>query len=149
MRLDEVRERAGVFPTWVAEDASTAACFFSAAFMGVNAEVHLTTAGSVLCVDTDQERLDEMRALYPPTYHFIRSDAFRALDSLQGQHFDVVTADPFTNLMRPCLDRLSDFRAISGKLVLGITPEMADEALARGAVEVMPRSIKAAWAVWT
>jgi hypothetical protein len=149
--LDEIRSEAGTFPTHVLEGARGAVCFFCAGFLGRNAEVHLLDAGLIaLCVDSDAVKLAEMRDLYPPTWTFVDGDAYKLLDDIAGRKFDVVVVDAPLDDMPRCLSLLPQFRALGGRVVLGITCEMRIEAYKLGAIDIMSRtnSRETWWAVW-
>ncbi len=129
----------------------TAACFFSAAFLGSNAERHVRDMGAeAVCVDTDAARLAAMQLAYPPSWHFRVGDAFTVLAEFRslGLHFDLVTVDPFTNLMQRCFDLLPEWRALGEHVVLGISPERHFEAYQAGAKQIIVRTSQASWAVW-
>ncbi len=125
-------------------DARSAACFFSAAFLGKNAEIHLARAGiaHVVLVDIDAVRLCEMAAIYPTTWETRAGDAYALVRAMaaSAESFDVVTVDPFTNQIPRALDAIDAWLAVTARyLVIGAD---AGWFAARGGVK---RSIVDAW----
>jgi hypothetical protein len=110
--LDAVRDdNAGVsYPGHALIGHRTALCLFAAAFHGRNDAYWLADAGLLTtCVDTDRQRLDEMKAIYPNDWGWEVDDAFAFADmaAVLGRQWDVVSLDPFTNLIPQCVDMIT------------------------------------------
>lgn len=108
--LEHVAMEARPYPTDILKDAETGLCLFAAAFLGHNDAIHMAEAGlRSTCVDIDEDRIDEMRALYPRDWSFITSDAWTFATAAQelDTFWDVVSCDTFTgDAMRQSLDSL-------------------------------------------
>lgn len=101
--IDDVRTRGegSVFPTHVLEGRSSALVLFAAAFGGAQDALFVLDAGlAAVCVDTDRDALNRMRAAYPKDWGFVHMDAWKYARAAveHGNKFDVVTADCPTNL---------------------------------------------------
>jgi hypothetical protein len=125
LTLDSIYLRAGTYPTDILGDCESALVLFGAAFLGVNDAIHVAAAGlaDVTVVDTDPEKLDAMRVLYPRTWELVPADAFDFVEHRRaaGARYDVVSADPFTNLMPRCRAELSSLCTLARHaVVLGI-----------------------------
>jgi hypothetical protein len=89
----------GPFPANALRGADDALILFAAAFLGCQdaawaAQAHLQGT----CVDTDTFKLEEMRPEYPEGWEFVTADVFEFVKTT-GRTWDVVTADPWTNMM--------------------------------------------------
>jgi len=120
------------FPIYILDQAESAACFFSAAYLGRNAEIFVADAGlaDVLLVDIDGDRLSEMAAIYPKQWRTQTADAFATVELLatENRSFDVVIVDPYTGLMQRILFDLRPWMAISGLwLVIGTSAPLLAE----------------------
>ena len=122
LTLDSIYVQAGVYPTDVLAGYESVLVLFGAAFLGVNDVIHLAAAGlaDVTVVDLDAEKLDAMRVLYPRTWKFVSADAFDFVDRqcASGARYDVVTADPFTDLMPRCRAELPALCALARHVVV-------------------------------
>jgi hypothetical protein len=123
--LDELRARSGPYPKELLPGCETALVLFGAAFLGANDAIHLADAGiaAVTVVDIDGDRLERMRALYPPTWRFVAADAFAfsATEREAGARYDLLSIDPFTGLMPRCREHLPVFLELARRaLVLGV-----------------------------
>jgi hypothetical protein len=123
--LDSIYVRAGAYPTDILADCERALVMFGAAFLGVNDAIYMAAAGlaDVTVVDIDAGKLDAMQRLYPRTWEFVLADAFDFLDGQlgAGTRYDVVSADPFTDLMPRCRAELPSLCALARhSVVLGI-----------------------------
>lgn len=112
------------FPLFVLEGAASAACFFAAAFLGRNAEVHVADAGvrRVVLVDLDEARLREMAGLYPPAWEIRPGDAYALVRRMAetGESYDLVTVDPFTNAIPAALGQVRAWLTVTKRyLVIG------------------------------
>ena len=112
------------FPGPYLAGSETALCLFSAAWHGKQDAFWVNHAGmTATCVDLDQERLDEMAAIYPNTWSFARADAFEFAEAAadEGERWDVVTLDPFTNVFQRVADELPLFCALANNVVMHAT----------------------------
>jgi hypothetical protein len=120
--LDELRHRAAPYPAEIPRGRESALVLFGAAFLGVNDAIHMAGAGmtAVTVVDTDAERLETMRRLYPDEWDFHAVDAFAFVEAQRdaGTRYDVVSADPFTGLMQRCRAELPAFCALARHAVV-------------------------------
>lgn len=114
------------FPCDTLKESDSAICFFAAAFLGKQDAIHMAMAGikNVVCVDTNVEKLEEMRAgpyAGLSGWTFRSDDAFIAAADLGIA--DVVSCDPFTGTtMRYVITKMAVFAALARKwLILGVT----------------------------
>ena len=127
--FDELAAKAGppAFPPGLLAGARTAACFYSAAFYGLNDVIHLHRAGvgEILLNDLDAEKLAHMRSIYPTCGEVVAGDAEVAARQLAAQNrtFDIVVCDPFTSLTgRMATDLFGLFRSLARRwYIFGIT----------------------------
>lgn len=99
---------AGVtYPTQTLIGHKDALCMFCAAWHGRNDAYWLADAGLITtCVDLDATKLEQMAAIYPDGWTFSEWDAFAfaEVSAERGHQWDVVSLDPFTNLIPQCVD---------------------------------------------
>lgn len=94
--LEHVAMEARPYPTQHLKNCETGLVLFSSAFLGHNDAIHFAEAGiRTTCVDTDGERLAEMKALYPDDWTFVQEDAWTFAQET-WDFWDVVSLDPFT-----------------------------------------------------
>lgn len=127
--LDEIRAHANPYPTEILAGRDSALVLFGAAFLGVNDVIHMANAGIsyVTVVDIDIGKLGTMRTLYRDDWEFVAADAlaFAETQHQTGAHYDVVSVDPFTNLMPRCRTHLPTFCALARhSVVLGIERDL-------------------------
>jgi hypothetical protein len=146
----------GVYPTDLLREGETGLCLFAAAFLGENDAVHMRDMGmTVDCVDTNGERLLEMRTMYPEHWLFHERDAWdfaRKTDS----RWDVVSVDPFTGGTGDrALADLALWCSLARRLVtITLTNRVSHVAFPRTPdgwkwETIMPRSANASWLVLT
>jgi O-antigen/teichoic acid export membrane protein len=122
--LDDVRRESdpATFPRAAFADATSAACFFGAAFHGRNDAVHLADAGlaDVLVVDVDDAKLAAMRAVYPPSWRFVVGDAYAVARDMadRGERADLVVADAWQSECARALDELPLWLSVARRRVL-------------------------------
>jgi O-antigen/teichoic acid export membrane protein len=122
--LDDVRRTAdpATFPRDAVRDATSAACFFGAAFHGRNDAVHLADAGvaDVVVVDVDDAKLAEMRAVYPAAWRFVVGDAYAAARDMasRGERVDVAVVDAWQSECDRALEELPLWLAVARRRVL-------------------------------
>lgn len=121
--LADVRASAskGAFPTERLAGLRTAGAFFCAAFLGRQDVIHLSDAGlNVEAFDTDAPLVAKMEAIYPGQVHVHVADAFAVAANYAriGIKYDVVTVDPWTNMVTQALDVLPTWCALARRLVL-------------------------------
>lgn len=120
--LGEALSRAGPYPAEMLAGRESGLLLFGAAFLGINDAVHFFNAriSDVTVVDIDKARLDTMRALYPATWKFVEADAFAFAEKQRaaGTEYDVVSADPFTDLMPRLRTELPTFCALARRAVV-------------------------------
>lgn len=140
----------GVMYPDIPEEARTGLCLFGAAFNGANDAAFMLDADlTVTVVDTDAAALTEMEKHYPSDWKFVCCDAFRfARDAgTRGARWDVVSVDPFTNLMSAVVRRWALFDKLTTMmLVIGARPDDDLKYLPDVAQE-MKRSGIASWLV--
>jgi len=94
---------------------------FAAGFLGQNDAIHMWRDGMrVTCVDRDQDRLEEMRGLYPDDWLFLPGDAWASAADWRAQdaRWDVVSVDNFTGEIEPrVLDSLPLWCSLARRLV--------------------------------
>ena len=145
-----------LYPVEVFEGTETALFLFGAGFLGEQDARHGLDAGVVgTVVDCDQEKVREMRALYPGDWKFICGDAFYFGINAAGHlhKWDVVSVDPFTNLFARCLANLPLWCALAKRaVVLGTQPGIridCDFESGWAPAQVVSRSPIADWTVFT
>ena len=75
--LEHVAEQARPYPAHLLDGCETGLCLFAAAFLGHNDAIHFAEAGlHTTCIDIDEDRLGEMRELYPSEWEFAVFDAW-------------------------------------------------------------------------
>ena len=122
--LDDVRASAdpATFPREVLAGATSAACFFGAAFRGRNDAIHLADAGlaEVVVVDVDAEKLGEMRAIYPAPWRWTVGDAYSVARDMaeRGEKADVVVVDAWQRDCEQALAELPLWCAIARRHVV-------------------------------
>lgn len=93
------------FPHAALEGCETALILFASGFLGDNDARWIRDAGLVAtCVDTNEEKLYAMAAMFPPSWEFVARDAYDV--SWIDKQFDVVSLDPWTNEFQACADNL-------------------------------------------
>lgn len=98
--MSEIRDDPQRFPRDILRDSKTALCVFAAEWHGRQDAYWLYEAGlTTTCVDLNDQKLDEMKRVYPDTWQFHSVDAFTFVQESAGLRWDVVTADPFTGEM--------------------------------------------------
>ena len=120
-----------LYPTEALQGLETALMGFCAAFLGRQdcawvEEARLTAT----CVDTNADRLDQMRELYPEEWSFVCDDVYRYAQSLYafGYQFDLVSLDPPTNQFELCDYRLPLWCSLARRVVVlgvGSRPKLA------------------------
>ncbi len=107
-----------LYPTHVLEGCESALVLFAAAFYGRQDCAAIATAGlTATCVDTDAEKLEQMRQAYPDSWEFFAADAFEFAGS-SASVWDVVSLDPFTTLFDECADRLPLWCSLARRAVV-------------------------------
>jgi hypothetical protein len=124
--LEHVAMEARPYPAHVLEGCETGLVLFAAAFLGHNDAIHFAEAGiRTTCIDTDEVRLREMKALYPDTWTFLPVDAWTFAEAARDMDtmWDVVSLDPFTgDTMQRVLDDLQLWADLARKaLIVGST----------------------------
>lgn len=108
--LDSISLEARPYPADMLDGCRTGLLLFAAAFLGVNDGIHFARKQLVCtCVDTNEERLSRMEALYPPEWLFEAEDAWEFARAAQerGKTWDAVSVDTFTgNATHRSLDSL-------------------------------------------
>jgi hypothetical protein len=97
--LDAVSRDARAYPVHLLREGETGLCLFAAAFLGANDAVHMARMGmTVMCVDTDRDRLLEMSGLYPEGWGWSWLDAWQfSQEAAESRdEWDVVSVDTFT-----------------------------------------------------
>jgi hypothetical protein len=97
--VDIVRDRAGPFPTEFVHQNQRTVCFNCARFFGRNEVIHLHEVGAsrVTLVDTDEQRLEEMRLLYPENWDYVATadyGDFLQHAATRGERYGLAVADP-------------------------------------------------------
>lgn len=99
--LAELRAAANpeTFPVDLVRGSADGIAFYAAGFLGRNDVIHLASIPFVVLVDTDETKLMEMHAVYPErwAYHAGNARDFAQKLADDGESFDVVTVDPWSN----------------------------------------------------
>lgn len=118
--LAAVRREASaeLYPRHVLTGCESALVLFAAAWHGKQDAVWMAEAGlTATCVDVDGDRLSEMEAAYPSGWEFVAADAFDYATAAERQ-WDVVSLDPFTNLIDRCAGMLPLWCLLARKAVV-------------------------------
>lgn len=145
------------YPTDLLEGCSSALMLFCAGFYGNSDCIHVTRAGltDVVAVDTDKNKINAMRGLYPQPWKFVTDDVYEFIpDNIGHRRYDLVSADPATSDSDRMFTLLPDLCALADRLViLGV---MADTLASKplvppgdwGHTRTIPRnSVSAKWLV--
>lgn len=149
--LEDIAVEACPYPTHLLPRGGTGLCLFAAGFLGQNDAIHMWQAGmDVTCVDTDEERVREMRSLYPDDWTFVIEDAWR-FEKVATDIYDVVSVDNFTGKIEPrVLGSLPLWCALARSLVTVTLGRGADYEVPAGwNSTTMRRSPLASWLVLT
>lgn len=153
--LEHVAMEARPYPAHLLEGCETGLVLFAAAFLGHNDAIHFAEAGvQTTCVDTDAERLAEMRTLYPEDWEWEVCDAWDYEVFATGYCFqwDAVSCDTWTgDLMHRSLASLNLWCSLAHKLVTAtITDDVPMVDAPDGwKAELFPRSERVSWLVLT
>lgn len=119
--LEHVAMQARPYPVHLLEGHRTGLLLYAAGFLGHNDAVHYALSGlECTAVDTDAERLGEMRRLYEQGWTFVNADAVSYAEAAaEGDVFwDCVSVDPFTGeAMEQALGRLELWCSVARHLV--------------------------------
>ncbi len=154
LTLDAVRAESAPerFPRHVLGGCESALVLFAAAFYGRQDAVWMADAGlTATCVDTDSGRLEEMRGMYPDGWEYVTGDAFEFAANAAGREWDVVSLDPFTNLIQECADLLPVWCHLARRAVVLGTMGYTSFVSPAGwrVVEEVPRSSFNGGVFWT
>jgi hypothetical protein len=134
--LEHVAMEARPYPTHVLEGCETGLVLFAAGFLGHNDAIHFAQAGiKAICVDIAEERLEEMRALYPDTWRFFIGDAWDVARDIQaeGHQVDIVSCDTWKgDLMRRSLESLPLWCSLAKRAMTATLTEGAPYAVPDG-----------------
>jgi hypothetical protein len=133
------------FPVEVLDDCHSVACFFCAGFYGVYEVIHFDkVAKSMTLVDKDEEKVRHMGTVYRTRPKVIVGDAFATAATMhaEGQRFDVVSCDPWSNMMPlPVSKHFLTFARLAKRyLVAGVTADNLTKDL--GLPEASPASLE-------
>lgn len=109
------------YPTDKLAGHRTALCMFCAAWWGRQDAYWLADAGLLTdCVDIDADKLEQMQRVYPNDWSFHDWDAFTfgEVAAERGTLWDVVSLDPFTNLIPQCVDQIPLWCKLARHLVI-------------------------------
>jgi hypothetical protein len=118
--LDQVRAGAApaIYPRHVLTDCETGLVLFAAAFHGQQDAVWMADAGiTATCIDLDGGKLEEMRAVYPDGWQFVKADAFKYATNANRQ-WDVVSIDCPSNLFDRCAELLPFWCLLARRAVI-------------------------------
>ena len=119
--LEMIGDAARPYPAQYLDELETGLCLFGAAFLGHNDAIHFYENGlETTVVDTDAERLEEMRELYPDGWSFVAVDAWEYAHAAAREEiaFDAVSVDVFTGDAEVrAIDDLALWTSIATELV--------------------------------
>lgn len=125
--LDDIKS--GTFPEWVFDKCDSCLYLFGAGFYGANDAIHSVAYKSerVTVVDTDEEKLNRMRFVYPEHWDFENMDAYtfaRTTDEM----WDLVVVDPPIFQNQKTVDLLWLWCNLSDKyVVITILPDVLEK----------------------
>jgi hypothetical protein len=97
-RFQRISRQARPYPSYLLPEDGQGLLLFAAGFLGWNDAVHFVRAGmTATCVDTNEEKLREMSAIYPLGWAFRAEDAWEFAEHHRehGIMYDAVSVDPF------------------------------------------------------
>lgn len=108
------------FPLELLEEDDEALVLFAAGFHGLNDAVWIRESGmTATCVDSDPDKLAEMRPLYPGDWQFVESDVYSfAFGLTSREQWDIVTVDPWTQDMDRCARFVKEWCRLARKAVV-------------------------------
>jgi len=99
-RLIRVSKKYKFLRDFVFEGCQSMAIFFCAAFYGEHDAIYALTHNvpEVTLIDIDEEKMNEMKNIYPTNWEFITGDAPQIASRFlkEGKTFDIVTCDPWS-----------------------------------------------------
>ena len=123
--LAHLAQRAEPFPFAQLENCETGLCLFAAGFYGVNDAIHFAMSGvDTTCVDLDGEKIDAMRAIYPPEWTFVQADAWTFAEAARELElsWDAVCVDPFTgDAMTRSMESLDLWLSLADRVLIAGT----------------------------
>ena len=128
------------YPRQLLRKGDTALILFAAGFHGRQDAWHCADRGLAgTCVDTDGALLAEMEAVYPEGWEWHEADvfSFAAHAALEERMWDVVSLDPFTNLMDRCAEDLPMWCLLARRAVI----------LGSGRFTVVDAHVPAGWRI--
>jgi len=99
----------------------TALCIFCAEWLGMQDAYWVARAGLVgECVDTNGEKLAEMKLRYPDDWQFHTADAYEfAQEAVEdGRQWDMLTLDPWSGQFEKCADLMDTWTTLARKVVV-------------------------------
>lgn len=155
--LDRISKAARPYPAWLLPHGGTGLILFAAAYLGHNDAIHFARNDmTCTCVDTNEERLDEMADVYPTDWDFVVADAWEYAQqaAAEGQRWDVVSVDTFTgDATDRSLETLDLWCSLANHAVTATIPTKIKDRVVldgfTGTVDFFPRSELAAWLVLT
>jgi hypothetical protein len=119
LTLEDIGDEEDVsYPRALLHYGDTAAVLFAGAFYGKQDAYWLARAGArAVCVDTDGEKLEAMKAIYPAGWQFVVADVFDWV-RITRRRFDVVSLDPYTSDMDRCAELLPSWCRLARRLVI-------------------------------
>lgn len=106
--IDDIRDlhSGASYPGHLIRGRVDALVLFAAAWLGRQDAYWIYDAGlKATCVDRDQEKLDEMKALYPDTWEFVNGDVYDFAENTWDT-WDVVSLDCPSDQFQKCADKL-------------------------------------------
>lgn len=120
-----LEQNARPFPFEVLEECETGLCLFAGAFYGQNDAVHFAMSGvRTTCVDTDGEKIEAMRDVYPPDWAFVEADAWTYAEAARREEmvWDAVCVDPFRgDAMDRSMETLDLWFELAGRVLIAGT----------------------------
>ena len=130
MNLEQLRPN--LYPTYLLDKCDSGLCLFGAGFYGANDAIHMYNAGLdfVSVVDSDDEKVKVMEAMYPHRWSFLTSDVTTWVPNVANNSFlnwDIVSVDSPTNMFSWVIDNLGVIAKLSNKyVVVTMHTEVAD-----------------------
>ena len=126
MNLEQLRPN--LYPTYLLDKCASGLCLFGAGFYGANDAIHMYNAGLdfVSVVDSDDEKVKVMEAMYPHRWSFLTSDVTTWVPNVAKNSFlswDIVSIDAPANMFDWCWNNIDDLLKLANKYAVLTTSD--------------------------
>lgn len=152
LSIQQIQQQARVYPGYLLPRGGTALSLFASGYHGWNDCVHFLRHNMTCdCVDLDETKLEQMRAVYPDDWTFTVADAWQFAEEMAdgGAVWDVVSVDTFLGEATERSLASLDLWTSLARFLVTMTVPLGFEAVAPEGWSsfVFRRSVRAAWLV--